>query len=124
MIPAVASDNALYTVSAVVAATAGGDFSLRDLPDLILVSNGTTAATIQLPKIGSQFAPVGKRFSIRKQNAGATSAVTIARFTGDTINGAAADNTTALPTTAKNDVTLQATSLTNWDIVASSVVAI
>ncbi len=101
---------------------ASTSFALRPLPDTLTVITATAAGTvtITLPKINSQYAPVGRRVTIRKADADAN-LVSIATTGGDTIDAGASPFNAALPAGALNTVTLQATSATNWDLVSNSV---
>ncbi len=101
-------------------------FTLKALPDLILVANAAAAANVLLPKIGSQGCPVGTRVTIRKNDTGGAGvAVTAATApTSDTIDGNANIGASALPASARNSVTIQAISASAWVTVDSSVVGI
>lgn len=92
------------------------------LPDLIPVNTASGVKIITLPLIGTGFAPIGKRVTIRK-NGQDVNGVTITPAAGDGISGVLGANTTLLPGGVKGSVTLQATGLNAWEVVESSILA-
>lgn len=94
-------------------------YAAKQLPDAIFVTTGgATDRVITLPKIGSAFAPIGCRVTITKQDGGTAKLVTITPNALDSIAsaGAGVANTTFLPNSKVNQVTLQAVDATNWSV--------